>query len=50
MIRGSTEDVGEFRSRPINVIDGEGRAFRVGLLPAYVPQLVTELLEWVDMM
>ena len=49
MMKGLREDAGEFRSRPVGVVDTEGRVLHVGTLPAYVPQLVAELLEWVEL-
>ena len=49
MMKGWREDAGEFRSRPVGVVDTEGRVLHVGTLPAYVPQLVAELLEWVEL-
>lgn len=46
MMRGLVEEAGMFRSRPVGVVDGEGRILHFGTLPDYVPGLVTELLEW----
>ena len=48
MMRGLKEDAGEFRTRPVGVVDSDGNVLHVGTLPAYVPQLVTELLEWAE--
>lgn len=46
MTRGLVEESGEFRSRPVGVVDQEGRIVHFGTLPQYVPGLVSELLEW----
>lgn len=46
MMRGLVEEAGMFRSRPVGVVDGEGRILHFGTLSDYVPGLVTELLEW----
>ncbi len=46
MTRGLVEESGEFRSRPVGVVDQEGRVLHFGTLPAYVPGLVEELLDW----
>jgi len=35
-----------FRSRPVGVVDQEGRVLHFGTLPQYVPDLVMELLDW----
>lgn len=47
MTRGLVEESGVFRSRPVGVVDQEGRVLHFGTLPQYVPELVTELLDWV---
>jgi len=47
MTRGLVEESGEFRSRPVGVVDQEGNILHFGTLPQYVPGLVTELLDWV---
>lgn len=47
MTRGLVEESGVFRSRPVGVVDQEGRILHFGTLPPYVPGLVQELLEWV---
>lgn len=36
-----------FRTRPVGVVDQEGRILHFGTLPQYVPDLVMELLDWV---
>lgn len=46
MTRGLIEESGVFRSRPIGVVDQEGRILHFGTLPQYVPGLVEELLAW----
>lgn len=48
MVRGLRDDAGEFRSRSVGVVDSQGNVLHFGTLPAYVPQLVTELLEWTE--
>ena len=45
--RGLVEESGVFRSRPVGVVDSEGRVLHLGTLPQYVPELVMELLDWV---
>jgi len=45
--RGLVEESGVFRSRPVGVVDQEGNVLHFGTLPQYVPDLVTELLDWV---
>lgn len=47
MTRGLIEESGVFRTRPVGVVDSEGRVLHLGTLPQYVPELVMELLEWV---
>ncbi len=47
MTRGLVEESGEFRSRPVGVVDQEGNILHFGTIPQYVPDLVTELLDWV---
>ena len=46
MMRGLVEDAGEFRSRPVGVVDSRGNILHFGTLPEYVPALIGELLEW----
>ena len=48
MVRGLRDDAGEFRSRPVGVVDSHGKILHFGTLPAYVPQLVEELLDWTE--
>lgn len=47
MTRGLVEESGVFRTRPVGVVDQEGHVLHFGTLPQYVPDLVTELLDWV---
>ena len=47
MTRGLVDESGVFRSKPVGVVDQEGHALHFGTLPQYVPDLVTELLDWV---
>lgn len=47
MTRGLVEESGVFRTRPVGVVDQEGHVLHFGTLPQYVPELVTELLDWV---
>ena len=46
MTRGLVEESGVFRSRPVGVVDQEGRILHFGTLPQYIPHLVMELLDW----
>ena len=46
MTRGLVEESGVFRSRPVGVVDQEGRILHFGTLPQYIPDLVMELLDW----
>lgn len=48
MMRGLRDDAGEFRSRPVGIVDNQGNVLHVGTLPAYVPQLVAELIDWTE--
>ena len=47
MVKGLVNEAGEFRSRPVGIVDGEGNVLHFGTLPQYVPKLMDELLEWV---
>lgn len=47
MTRGLVEESGVFRTRPVGVVNQEGHILHFGTLPQYVPELVTELLDWV---
>lgn len=48
MVKGLVNEAGEFRSRPVGIVDGDGNVLPFGTLPQYVPQLVKELLEWTE--
>lgn len=48
MTRELVEESGCFRSGPVGVVDKQGKVLHMGTLPAYVPDLVYELLEWVE--
>lgn len=48
MTRELVEESGCFRSGSVGVVDKEGKVLHMGTLPAYVPDLVYELLEWVE--
>lgn len=47
MTRELVDESGMFRTRPVGVVDQEGRVLHFGTLPQYVPDLVMELLNWV---
>ena len=47
LTRGLVEEFGMFRTKPVGVVDREGRILHFGTLPQYVPDLVMELLDWV---
>lgn len=46
MTRGLVEESGIFRTRPVGVVDSEGRVLHFGTLPQYVSNLIIELLDW----
>lgn len=46
MMRGLVEESGVFRTRPVGVVNAEGHILHFGTLPQYVPDLVTDLLDW----
>lgn len=46
MVKGLVSEAGEFRSRPVGIVDNKGNVLHFGTLPQYVPGLVYELLEW----
>ena len=48
LTRGLVEESGQFRSRPVGVVDSQGNILHFGTLPQYVPDLVMELLDWVN--
>lgn len=47
MTRGLVEESGVFRTKGVGVVDQAGRVLHFGTLPKYVPDLVSELLDWV---
>lgn len=47
MMRGLESEAGAFRSRPVGVVNQAGEIVHFGTLPQYVPEAVTNLLEWV---
>ena len=47
MTQELVDESGMFRTRPVGVVDQEGRVLHFGTLPQYVPDLVMELLDWV---
>lgn len=48
MTRGLVDEAGMFRTRPVGIVDNEGHILHFGTLPQYVPDLVMELLDWVE--
>lgn len=47
MTNGLVEESGAFRTKPVGVVDSKsGEVIHVGTLPAYVPQAVEDLLQW----
>lgn len=47
MTRGLVEESGAFRTKPVGVVDSKsGEVIHVGTLPAYVPQAVEDLMQW----
>lgn len=47
MTSGLVEESGAFRTKPVGVVDSKsGEVIHVGTLPAYVPQAVEDLLQW----
>lgn len=46
MMQGLVQEAGEFRTRPVSVVDTKGNILHFGTLPAYVPGAVEELLRW----
>ena len=47
MMRGLEQEAGAFRARPVGVVNQAGEIVHFGTLPQYVPEAVTNLLEWV---
>ena len=48
MTRGLVAESGEFRSGSVGVVDSRGNVLHIGTLPAYVPGLVAEQLDWTE--
>lgn len=48
MTRGLVDESGCFRSGPVGVVDKKGNILHMGTLPAYVPTLVYELMDWIQ--
>ena len=46
MTRGLVNESGMFRTRPVGVVNQDGQVVHLGTLPQYVPDSVTELLNW----
>lgn len=46
MMRGLNTEAGEFRSKPVGIVNSVGEVVHFGTLPQYVPSLINELLEW----
>ena len=50
MMQGLESEAGAFRSRPVGVVNQAGEIVHFGTLPQYVPDAVTNLLEWVHLL
>ena len=48
MMQGLVREAGEFRSRPVGVVDSKGNVLHFGTLPQYVPTLMEELVQWTE--
>ena len=48
MMQGLVREAGEFRSRPVGVVDSNGNVLHFGTLPQYVPSLMEELVQWTE--
>ena len=46
MTRGLVNESGMFHTRPVGVVNQDGQVVHLGTLPQYVPDSVTELLDW----
>lgn len=46
MMQGLVQEAGNFRSRPVGVVNLQGEILHFGTLPDYIPELVCKLLEW----
>lgn len=47
MTKGLVDESGCFRSGSVGVVDKKGNVLHMGTLPAYVPTLVFELMDWI---
>lgn len=47
-MQGLVREAGEFRSRPVGVVDSKGNVLHLGTLPQYVPTLMEELVQWTE--
>ncbi len=48
MVKDIENEAGEFRSRPVGIVNEKGEILHFGTLPRYVPSLVEELLKWAE--
>ena len=48
MMQGLVREAGEFRSRPVDVVDSKGNVLHFGTLPQYVSSLMEELIQWTE--
>lgn len=48
MMQGLVREAGEFRSRPVGVVDNKGNVLHFGTLPQYVFSLMEELIQWTE--
>ena len=48
MMQGLVHEAGEFRSRPVGVVDNQGNVLHFGTLPQYIPYLMEELVQWTE--
>ncbi len=46
MMKGLIAECGMFRTKPVGVVDKDGNIVHFGTLPDYVPEAVSNLLEW----
>ena len=48
MVKDIENEAGEFRSRPVGIVNEKGEILHFGTLLRYVPSLVEELLKWAE--
>lgn len=49
MMKGLTDEAGQFRSKPVGVVDSiTGEVIHIGTLSDYVPDLTEQLLHWTE--